>query len=121
MPEAIIIIYIQKDYFPGGRMEVANSEQAAQMAKSLLGAFRKNNKVIVHIQHVSIRKGATFFLPETKGVEIHESVHPLNKEKIITKNFPNSFRDTDLEDYLQKNGNKKIVLLRNDVTYVYRC
>lgn len=47
-------------------------------------------------------------MPKTEGVEIHESVAPLNGEKIITKHFPNSFRDTDLEDYLHGNGVKKI-------------
>ncbi len=109
MSEALIIIDIQKDYFPGGRMEVVNSENAAQMAKSLLGAFRKNNKNIVHVQHVSTREGAIFFLPETEGVKIHASVAPLTGEKIITKHFPNSFRDTDLEDYLHDNGIEEII------------
>ncbi|GBE13149.1 hypothetical protein BMS3Bbin14_02352 [bacterium BMS3Bbin14] len=34
MSDVLIIIDIQKDYFPGGRMEVANSENAAQAAVS---------------------------------------------------------------------------------------
>ncbi len=109
MSKALVIIDIQKDYFPGGRMEVVNSENAAQMAKSLLDAFRKNNENIVHVQHVSTREGATFFLPETDGVKIHESVSPLVGEKIITKHFPNSFRGTDLEDYLHGKGVKQII------------
>ena len=74
MSEALVIIDVQKDYFPGGSMEVVNSEGAALKAKSLLDAFRKNNRLIVHVQHVSTREGATFFLPGTKGVEIDESV-----------------------------------------------
>ena len=109
MPEALVIIDIQKDYFPGGNMEVVNSENAANMAKALLTKFRKDNKIIIHIQHVSTREGATFFLPETEGVEIHESVSPVDGEKIIIKNFPNSFRDTDLENYLHDNGVQKII------------
>jgi len=109
MSEALVIIDIQKDYFPGGNMEVVNSENAANMAKSLLTKFRKDNKTIVHIQHVSTREGATFFLPGTEGVEIHESVAPLDGEKIIIKNFPNSFRNTDLENYLHDNGVKKVI------------
>ncbi len=111
MSESLVIIDIQKDYFPGGRMKVVNSGNAAQAAKSLLGVFRKNNKNIVHVRHVSTRKGATFFLPGTEGVEIHESVAPLNGEKNITKHFPNSFRDTDLEDYLHGNGVKKYIFV----------
>ena len=108
MSEALIIIDVQKDYFPGGRMEVVNSKEAALMAKTLLDAFRKQNKLIVHVQHISTRAGTAFFLPETMGVEIHESVLPLDGEKIITKHFPNSFRDTELEELLRENGIKKI-------------
>ncbi|NOY08326.1 MAG: cysteine hydrolase [Spirochaetes bacterium] len=109
MPDALVIIDVQKDYFPGGRMEVVNSEEAAEMAKSLLYAFRRKNKIIVHIRHISTKEDAAFFLPGTTGVEIHESVFPLNGEKIITKHFPNSFRDTGLEDFLHEKGIKKIV------------
>jgi nicotinamidase-related amidase len=108
MTEALVIIDVQKDYFPGGRMEVVNSEAAAMKARSLLEAFRKKNNPIVHIQHISTRPGATFFLPETTGVEIHESVLPRSNEKIITKHFPNSFRGTELEAFLQENNVKKI-------------
>ncbi len=100
MSEALVMIDIQNDYFPGGRMEVVNSENAAQNAKALLDVFRDKNKTIVHIQHISTREGANFFLAGTTGVEIHKSVRPLEGEKIITKHFPNSFRDTELEEYL---------------------
>jgi len=109
MSEALVIIDIQKDYFPGGNMEVVNSENAAGNARSLLNTFRKKNKTIIHIQHVSTREGATFFLPETKGVEIHESVSPVEGEKVIIKNYPNSFIHTDLDNYLRDNGITKII------------
>jgi len=111
MTDALVIIDIQKDYFPGGQMEVVNSEAAAEKAKFLLEIFRKRNSPIVHVQHISTREGATFFLPGTRGVEIHESVLPLDGEKIITKHFPNSFRNTELEDYLKE----------NDVTGIIFC
>ena len=109
MSNALVIIDIQKDYFPGGNMEVINSEAAASNARALLETFRSKNFPIIHVQHVSTRKGATFFLQGTKGVEIHESVNPSGDEKIIIKNFPNSFRDTDLEDFLHSHGVKRII------------
>jgi len=101
MSDVLIIIDIQNDYFPGGKMEVVDSELAASNARLLLEAYRNNNVPIVHVQHISTRKGASFFLPGTTGVEIHESVSPISGEIIITKNFPNSFRDTDLDDHLR--------------------
>ena len=108
MSQALILIDIQKDYFPKGNMEVVNSEAATKKAKSLLDAYRNNNFPVIHVQHISTREGATFFLPDTKGAEIHKSVQPLNGEKIITKHFPNSFRGTELEEFLQAQGIKEI-------------
>ncbi len=109
MSEALVIIDIQNDYFPGGNMEVVNSESAAEKAKSLLSTFRQQKKTVVHVQHVSTREGAVFFLPETTGVAIHGSVSPVDGENIIIKHFPNSFRGTDLESFLRDKGVQKIV------------
>jgi nicotinamidase-related amidase len=55
----------------------------------------------VHVQHIATRPGATFFLPETEGVRIHESVSPLEGETVIQKHFPNSFRETALLELLR--------------------
>jgi nicotinamidase-related amidase len=35
---------------------------------------------------------------------------PLKTEKVITKNFPNSFRNTELLDYLKENNISKLVI-----------
>ncbi len=109
MSDALVIIDMQNDYFPGGNMEVINSENAAQRAQLLLNKFRTDHKVIIHIRHVSTRAGATFLLPATQGIEIHERVSPEKGEKIFSKNYPNSFRNTNLEKYLHDNGVKRVI------------
>jgi nicotinamidase-related amidase len=96
MKTALLIIDIQNDYFPGGKMELVGSIQAASATARLLAAFRKQSWSVYHVQHISLQPGATFFLPDTSGSEIHEAVRPLPAEPVITKHFPNSFRDTDL-------------------------
>jgi nicotinamidase-related amidase len=101
MKTALLLIDIQNDYFPGGNMEVVGSVQAAAAAARLLAAFRKQSLAVYHVQHISTRRNATFFLPGTPGVEIHEAVRPLPEEPVITKQFPNSFRDTDLLERLK--------------------
>jgi len=101
MKQALIIVDIQNDYFSGGKMELVGIEEAAKYAQRALELFRAKNLPIFHIQHLSNRAGATFFLPETDGVEIHESVTPQSGEYIIQKNFPNSFRYTTLNGQLQ--------------------
>ncbi|WP_428027066.1 cysteine hydrolase family protein [Arcobacter sp.] len=110
MSKALIIIDIQNDYFEGGNCELVNPMEASLKAKKVLEYFRKNNMPVFHVQHINIRKGATFFLPNTKGVEIHENVKPLKSEIIIEKNFPNSFLQTTLESELEKLDIKELVI-----------
>src|SRR5690349_15826635 len=107
---ALLIIDIQNDYFPGGTMELEAPEPAAALAARALAHFRQHGWPIFHMQHVSVRRGATFFLPGTPGVEIHESVRPREGETILEKNFPNSFRHTALESLLRKRGVDELVV-----------
>ncbi len=63
-----------------------------------------------HIQHIATHPGATFFLPDTTGAEIHQSVSPIDGETIIQKHFPNSFRETDLLQHLQRVNVQQVVV-----------
>jgi len=110
MNPALILVDIQQDYFPKGRMTVVGAGEASRAAKKLLGHFREKNFPVVHIQHISSRAGATFFLPNTEGINFHEGVAPLANETVIKKHFPNSFRDTDLQEYLGSQGIKELVI-----------
>ena len=110
MKQALLLIDIQNDYFPGGAMELAGSVAAGLNAKRLLHAFREKNLPILHIQHISTRPGSTLFLPNTPGVHIHESVTPCANEPVFRKNYPNSFRDTPLLDHVKTNNISRFVI-----------
>lgn len=110
MTIALLIVNIQNDYFPGGAMEVTGAEAAATHATTLLAAFRQHTYPIIHIQHIAARAGATFFLPNTVGAEIHESVRPRADEAVFQKHFPNSFRDTPLLEHLRALGVAELVI-----------
>jgi nicotinamidase-related amidase len=101
MTSALLIIDIQNDYFPGGTMELAGPEAAAENAAQLIAAFRRKSLPVIHMQHIATRPGATFFRPGTPGAEIHASVKPLAGETVLQKNFPNSFRETKLLAHLK--------------------
>lgn len=102
MKQALLLIDIQNDYFPGGAMELVGSPEAGALAGKMLQAFREKALPVIHLQHTSTHPGATFFLPHTQGVEIHCSVAPSQYEIVIQKNFPNSFRGTRLLDRLRE-------------------
>lgn len=107
---ALLIIDVQNDYFPGGKMTLEKSVQAAENTRRILEYFRNNHLPVIHIQHISTNDGAAFFLPGTDGAKINHLVLPEKDEKVIVKHFPNSFRETDLLDYLQSKNIKNLVI-----------
>lgn len=102
MGKALLLIDIQNDYFPGGAMELVGSLEAGEKAGRLLQKFRRESLPVIHVQHFATRAGATFFIPGTSGVDIHESVSPAEGELVISKSYPNSFRETQLLDHLHR-------------------
>jgi nicotinamidase-related amidase len=110
MKTGLILVDIQNDYFPGGRMELTGISEAGQKAGELLSFFRANNWPTFHIQHLSVHEGAGFFLPDSEGVEIHGCIKPLSDERVIQKHYPNSFRETILLEELKKQEVKKVVI-----------
>ncbi|MFA4949168.1 MAG: cysteine hydrolase family protein [Candidatus Krumholzibacteriia bacterium] len=93
---ALLLVDIQNDYFPGGKNELEGSVAASRRAGELLALCRRLELPIIHVQHVSTRPGATYFLPDTAGVRIHESVAPIAGELVLQKHYPNAFRDKQL-------------------------
>jgi nicotinamidase-related amidase len=110
MKRVLLLIDIQNDYFPGGRMELAGSVEAGEKAGLLLAAFRSRDLPVVHIQHVSVRPGSSFFLPDTDGVQVHASVRPREGEALFQKFYPNSFRETPLLEHLRRLETRQLVI-----------
>ena len=110
MQAVLILIDIQNDYFPGGNLELVGMTQAAAQAQALLTAWRQARLPLVHVQHVSLGTDATFFRPDTVGVNIHESLQPLDDEPVIRKHYPNAFRETGLMEALKTAGGEELVI-----------
>lgn len=110
MKKALLIIDVQNDYFDGGKHALVNAAEAGKQAQLVLQTARKQHMPVVHIQHLATNEGAVFFLPNTNGADIHHCVSPTPDEKVIIKNYPNSFRETALLAYLQQNGITSLVI-----------
>ncbi|AGK96102.1 cysteine hydrolase family protein [Clostridium pasteurianum] len=110
MKSAIILIDIQNDYFECGKNELYLPKQAVVYAKQALDFYRMNGLAVYHVQHISIQQGATFFLPNSTGAEIHQSVLPKAGEKVFVKHTPNAFLKTGLSEELLQNNIHHIVI-----------
>ncbi len=110
MKEALLLIDIQNDYFPGGKMELVDMEEAVKKVAELLKTFRTLDKPIFFIKHLSKKPNATFFIPGTQGIDFHASVSPLPEEAVIEKHFPNSFFQTELLSKLKEKHVTNLVI-----------
>ncbi len=110
MNTALLIIDIQNDYFPGGKMELEGAMEAGQKAGALLQCFREHGGQHIHIQHESRKPGATFFVPGTDGIRIHDLVAHFETEPIVHKQYPNSFRETNLLEQLKSWETERVVI-----------
>ena len=48
---ALLLIDIQDFYFPGGRSELSDPEEASLKAKKLLRQFREKDLLVIHVRH----------------------------------------------------------------------
>jgi len=96
---ALLVIDIQDFYFPGGRMELVNPQDAANNAALLLAYFRGKGMPVIYIKHESKTQ-----------MDIQTTVKPIEGEKIFTKKEVNSFNGTGLNDYLKSIGVTNLVI-----------
>jgi nicotinamidase-related amidase len=106
----LLIIDIQRDYFPGGAYPLVEPEAAAAEARRVLDSFRAGGDPVIHMRHVWDAPEAEFMRPGTEGIEIHPTVEPVDGELVLEKASPNSFVDTELEDELRKRGSDDLVV-----------
>ena len=76
----------------------------------LLQCFREHGGRHVHIQHISLKPNATFFIKGDSGSDIHDSVAHFEGEPIVYKHEPNSFLNTNLLDLLKSWDVERVVI-----------
>lgn len=106
---AILVVDLQNEYWPTGNLPLQGIEAAAANAARVIAHARDKGDLVVHIRHEM--PGGPVFVPGSEGTEINEAVLPQGDEPVITKNFPNSFRDTGLKGLLDKNGIEEVVVI----------
>lgn len=110
MKTALLLVDIQNDYFPGGKMELEGPVEAAQKAAELLQCFRDHTLPTVHIQHVSLSPDATFFISGDRGTDIHDITPHYEGEPLVQKHYPNAFRETDLLSMLREWNIERVII-----------
>jgi nicotinamidase-related amidase len=105
MADALVVIDIQNEYFPGGALALPDANGAAGRAAAAIESARAAGIPVIHIRHEEPNSDQ-YFVPGSRGAETHETVAPADGEAVIVKHHPNSFLDTDLSERLH--GAKRV-------------
>ena len=106
--DALIVIDLQNDYYPGGAMELKGIETAHRKALGLIRLAAAAGKPVFFIRHIAL-EGAPFFAEGSAGSELHPEL-PLEVGEVIVKHHPNSFRDTPLQKRLEALGARRLAV-----------
>jgi nicotinamidase-related amidase len=107
MADALVVIDIQNEYFPGGAIPLPNAEGAAGQAAQVIDAAREAGVPVIHVRHEE-PDSDQYFVPGTRGVQTNSAVAPADGEPVVVKHYPNSFLDTDLADRLASIGATRV-------------
>jgi nicotinamidase-related amidase len=110
MTRALLIIDVQRDYFPGGAYPLVGSDAAAQAAESVLARFRVAGEPVLHVQHRWDAPDAAYLRPDTPGFAHDARVAPSDGEPVVVKEQPNAFVGTDLEQRLRAQSIDELVV-----------
>lgn len=109
--KALIVVDIQNEYFPQGKLSLVGINEAADNAALVIESAREKGHTVIHICHEMPSIDAPIFMPHTAGVEINEKVKPIEDEAVVVKYYANSFRETTLKELLDKEGIKEVTVI----------
>ncbi len=110
--KAIIVVDLQNEYLPTGKLALVGIEQAVANAVSVINDARTKGDLVVNVHHESADPvGMPVFLRGTEGAQFIPAVEPLAFEPVVRKHYPNSFLKTDLKKLLDDNGIEEVVIV----------
>ena len=111
MKQGLIVVDLQNEYLPTGKLPLSGIEAAVANAARVIAHARSSDCPVFHIRHEFDDSDAPIFVKGSAGVEIQPEVAAAAGEPVIVKNHINSFRDTDLKRQLDAHGVEQVVVV----------
>ncbi len=108
---AVIVVDLQNEYEADGKLPLEKLDEAVANAQRVIGAARTAGETIIHIRHETPGSEDAPFAVGTTGTHIIEAVAPSGGENVLTKHYPNAFRDTGLKALLDEEGVSDVVIV----------
>lgn len=110
--KALIVIDVQNDYFPGGKLPLWNADETLSHIVNAIADAGKRGIPVILVKHAADQaKGAGFFIPGTTGADIHPDILKAAPDApVIIKHRADAFNGTNLNAVLDKSGIEKILI-----------
>lgn len=105
--DSVLVFIDAQEFYRSGPLRLSGIESAIAEARRLLDAARTNRTPVIHVVQQS-KAGSPVFNPDT--CRILSELTPAEGEPIVTKAFPDSFFQTDLEERLRQTGRTRLVV-----------
>ncbi len=113
MKTALLLIDLQKDYFPGGKFPLWNSEDTLSNVLAVARKAKARGDLVIHVQHIANPEMgiSPFFNKGSSGAEIHPDVIKVAPDSpVVVKEFADGFESTDLESILSSNSVDRLLV-----------
>lgn len=121
---ALIVVDMQNDFLPGGKLEVPNSDTIIPIINEYIKIFEKKGLPVVFTRdwhpenHLSFKENGGIWpkhcVQNTEGVQINKDIYIPNNSVIINKAFQSDmeaysgFQNTDLDQKLKEMNVKNL-------------
>ena len=96
---ALVVIDVQKEFLP--YMSESDLKVAPLTINGAIWLFRERGFPVIRVYHTDPRWGPS---PDSPGFQFLESIQVRPEDPQVVKNFPSSFKKTELESLLRNQG-----------------
>lgn len=110
--KALIVIDVQNDYFPGGKLPLWNAEETLGHIVNAISDAGKQGIDVILVKHIADKsKGSGLFIPGTTGADIHPDILKAAPDApVVVKHRADAFNGTNLNAVLDKSGIEEILI-----------
>lgn len=108
---AVVVIDLQNEYLPTGKLPLSGIEAAVANAARVIADARAKGIPVIHVRHEFAHGEMPVFVPGSDGVQIQAAVAAQPDEPVVVKNYPNSFRETELKQLLDAREVRELVVV----------
>ena len=111
MSQALLVIDLQDDYFPGGAYPLWNTDATLANIERAITRARQKGVAVIIVQHIADSAAgiSPFFNEGTPGADVHPRILAAAPDApVVVKAYADSFVDTTLEAELAKVDAKEL-------------